>query len=180
MRRFMGMLLVLMALGLASCNPTMNLQRSGLRGIGDLTAVVYLERHAVANPLEFREACIKVLDYIDTGAISALPLDKVEAELRRIVPARWAGFVPGIIAAASSRHADLATAIGLKNVQRLRAYVMGLVHGADGYEPQTLNRCRDLSVGEDRGAGVRLWAERPGPAVSVSASQALSRGTIRS
>lgn len=107
---------------------SVNVQRSGLRGAGDLAVTVMLDMTAEANVPQLQERIITFLDTVEqfaaTGEIALLTRTELTARLLAEVSEKYAPWVQGAISAALT-YLDARAPIGEKNQRRILAYVKG-------------------------------------------------------
>jgi len=116
----------------------LNFQRSALRSSGDLASTTRLELISV-NAVEKEKADIikyakELLAFIETGAVKDLPIDELEAELRKLVPVEFALFVDAAMGYISAVDVDVDGKIGEANVKRIKAFLNGIISGATFYD----------------------------------------------
>lgn len=128
-----GLLLVV-----SSCTPpSLNVQRSALRSVGDLGVTVGLEfvaeKDVVALRKEIAEVAKKVVQFLDTGVVPNLTEAQINARLVSLVPPKYMSYFNTALTALSGRGIPIGQKIGSKNVRRIKAAVKGIQRGAEGY-----------------------------------------------
>ena len=130
------MIVGLFCLALAGCTTTLNVQRSVLRAGGDLIATERIEDVDVdavdAEKLAIKSAAQTIIDFLDTGDVSVLPLDGVRQALRDKLPEQYKYIADLLLAQAIDQTVSV-DKIGPNNVKRLKAFAIGLKSGADEY-----------------------------------------------
>jgi len=115
-----------------------NFERSALRSSGDLASTTRLELIAVGavdkERAEITKYAKELLDFIDTGRVKDLPVDELEAELRKLVPAEFALFVDAAMGYISTIDIDINGKIGEINAKRIKAFLTGVISGATYYD----------------------------------------------
>lgn len=116
----------------------LNFQRSALRSSGDLASTTRLELISVSVVEKEKAEIIKyakeLLGFIETGKVKDLPVDELEAELRKLVPVEFALFVDAAMGYISSVDIDIDGKIGEANVKRIKAFLNGVIGGATYYD----------------------------------------------
>ncbi len=125
------LLLPLLSMG---CAPgSLNVQRSGLRASGDLSITLFLDNNP-SSKADAKAQASKAMAFLETGGIANLPVTEVSGKLTAIIPLKYKDWVTQALAIAVIR-ANEATVdvskIGEANLARLRAFVRGVVQGAD-------------------------------------------------
>jgi len=116
---------------------SLNVQRSLLRGTGDGGITTVLENQDADKVAEIadgvKDICNDVLNFIDSGNIGELTKGELKAALLNVVPDGSADFVGDIIGLVSVSNVDTSQ-IGARNVKRIRAFLRGVILGADEYD----------------------------------------------
>jgi len=145
-RRLMIVAVVFSAL--AGCKPSMNVQRSGLRCVGDTGVTVLLDELPEEKVAEARKDVKDIgaalLKFLETGDVAALTMSELRAELEKLVPVKYKGYFDAVLSAASTQHVDVEK-IGPNNVKRVRAAILGCLEGEQRYD------VADRPVEEDDG-----------------------------
>ncbi len=138
-RRMFWPVVLAMGLGSMGCMTidSLNVQKSLLRGTGDNGITAVLENQD-ANEVDeivkgVKDICNDVLMFLGSGNISLLTKNQLKNELLDVVLAESADFVNDIVSLVSVTNVDLDT-IGPKNVKRIRAFIKGVIRGADEYK----------------------------------------------
>lgn len=132
--------MVMMLAGCQTPDPaSMNVQRAILYGGGAaltgpaLDAVDDADIEAVHA--ETIVVCKDILKFLDSGKVADLPMDQVEAELKKLLDKaghpELAFIVNAALAAVATQSVDLDKAIGAKNVERIEVVVMGVLYDAE-------------------------------------------------
>lgn len=149
---------VFVAVFAAGClPPSLNIQRSLLRNGGDSGVTFYLETVDEAKLAETQktigEACDAMDEFLKTGSAATLPLAEVEKQLKRVVPAQYQRWIGTALAAVSAVNVDVTKAIGVDNVKRIRAALIGIRIGATEYDEADRNVAPPVTSAPDHGSG---------------------------
>jgi len=126
-----SLLVLFSAVGCSSTHSSMNLQRSGLRGISDLSVTVLLDRAEVTELAGMKEQLEVLLDIVEQfandGKLSALTQDEVLALLLAQIPSEYAIHTQWLHTAITAALAttDTTLPIGENSQRRLLAFVYG-------------------------------------------------------
>jgi len=116
----------------------LNFQRSALRGTGDLAVTTQLEltsEGSVENDrAKIKKYAEELLKFLDTGKVKELPLEELDAALRKIVPLEFMFIVDGLLGYIDAQTVDIDGKIGEDNVKRIRAFLRGVIAGAGYYD----------------------------------------------
>ena len=139
---FKRLLEVCVAFGLVlssfSCETisSLNVQKSLLRGTGDSGITTVLENQSEEKVQEIADGvktiCNDVLNFLDSGNIAGLTVNELKAELLEVVPEGSEDFVNDILSLVIMQNVDVGS-IGSRNVKRIRAFVKGVIRGAEDY-----------------------------------------------
>lgn len=144
--RFISIIFVA-ALAAGCQTPSVNVQRSFLRVGGDTSVTFYLDTVDAAKLVETQtkigEICDAMETFINTGNVAALPLAKIEAQLKRVVPAKYQRWIGTVLAAVSAASFDVNGAIGAANVKRIMAAIIGVRIGSAEYSATDRNSTAD-------------------------------------
>lgn len=116
---------------------SLNVQRSALRGAGDAGTTALLERQdevdadGVAEGI--KNICNDVLFFLDDGNVNLLTKGELRAALLRVVPEESAKFVDDLLSLVSMARVDVGF-VGRRNIRRIKAFVIGVIRGADEYD----------------------------------------------
>lgn len=133
---------VVMAAGLAmagvGCVPSINMERSLLRGAGD-TSITAVADGTQGSDLQARlvgarAVATTLLAFTNTGGVALLTTAGLRAELLQRVSPDYALLVDQAIAMVSTKHIDVGGAIGVRNVKRVKAYLVGVLRGVKNYK----------------------------------------------
>jgi len=107
---------------------SMNMQRCGLRGAGDLSVTVMLDSTEVADAPKLQERVITFLDTVEqfaaTGDLASLTRTEFTDRLLAKVSPEYAPWVRGALGTAMTS-LDAHAVIGEKNKRRILAYING-------------------------------------------------------
>ena len=122
----------LMVVGCRVQAPSMNVQRSALRSLSDMSATFAIENiknHAEAQKqiMEYSTAALK---WLENGEIDKKTAIEVGKELKKIVPKKYWSFVDMAMDALDNVQADPQAILGKDNVRRLIAFFTGTKIGA--------------------------------------------------
>jgi len=134
----MRALLIFAVLGVLATGckgPSMNTQRSALRGTGDVVATVLLERVDAAEVPAKQALALKVIAEVekalDAEGVPELTLEKLQALMDK-VPGEYRPVADAIMKVV--RGVKLPTdKLGSNNIKRIRAALKGLTSGINGY-----------------------------------------------
>ena len=73
-----------------------------------------------------------ILNFLDSGNIAGLTVNELKAELLEVVPEGSEDFVNDILSLVIMQNVDVGS-IGSRNVKRIRAFVKGVIRGAEDY-----------------------------------------------
>ena len=123
---------------LAGCAPpSLNIQRSVLRGTGD-TAVTFVLDEVAEDKLDETSGKIKsivegVAKFLEDGKVANLTRSQLSTEILKIVPAKYKNWADQLLAVVSAQDITVDTAkvekIGVNNVLRLKAFLKGALGG---------------------------------------------------
>jgi hypothetical protein len=118
---------------------TLNVQRSALRGAGDLSCTAFLDRAPEADVCVVAEETRKIakglIDFLDRLPAEGCYPDALFELLRDRAGARGAWLVEGA-RIYCGRRLDRRLTVGPDNVKRIRAYLTGVVEACDEYDPK--------------------------------------------
>ena len=128
---------VVALLGMGCRAPSMNVQRSGLRGVGDVAATVLLERVPEAAVPVVREKALEVIAQCDAalsdGVLPGMSLDALKKILDEKVPEQYKPVSDAVLKVV--RGIRLPTeALGENNAKRIRAALVGIKSGVTEYK----------------------------------------------
>ena len=129
MRNRLGWALMLLCLAAVSggCSPlSLNMQKSGLRAVGDVSTTWLIEHREGVTAAGVLAAADKLIAYLESGDVSNLPLGDLEDKLKAQVPEQYAALVSKVVKAASKRLATATGKIGKNNVARMLALAKGI------------------------------------------------------
>lgn len=113
---------------------SLNLQRSALRGSGDVGATAYLDLNNSANPDKMKVSAEQMLKFFQTGDVSVFSLNAIKTKLEAIVSAEYVEWVDIALMIVGSQQLNVGQAIGKDNVKRIIAYLTGISTGATKFE----------------------------------------------
>ena len=156
--RFLAIVVVAaLAAGCQTPSFSLNVQRSLLRDGGDSGITFYLETvdkvKLADTQTKIGEACDAMETFLKTGQAAVLPLSEVEKQLKRVVPAKYHRIVSTAIAAISAVNVDVSKKIGVNNVKRIRAAVVGIRTGTTRYDVADRNPDPPVTSAPDPGLG---------------------------
>ena len=129
-----------LAVGMAGCTVTgssLNIQRSALRGAGDTGTTTMLENQNADEVVDIAAGvtsiCNDVKDFLNSGDIIDLTKGELKIQLLEVVPSGSADFVSDILSFVSVANYDVEK-IGSRNVKRIRAFLNGVIEGAQKYD----------------------------------------------
>jgi len=116
----------------------MNVQRSGLRSSGDLTATISLDELVKSEDVPGTVALIdetidKLLEFLEDGELIHLTRSEFRLKAMEYIPVRLRDFSDAFFAAVSTQHLNV-DKIGSKNVRRLKAFLKGAKNGLKEYK----------------------------------------------
>lgn len=120
--------------------PSMNLQRSALRGAGDTAVTVILDSSSDSS---YKESLTKIkgiaeaiLKFLEDGKVANLTRSQIGVEITKLVPAKYKGWADQLLAAASGTVVDVdkIEKIGVNNIARLKAFLKGTLSGTNEYK----------------------------------------------
>lgn len=137
MRIHICILILLLAAVMSSCSAgSMNVQRSGLRSVGDLSVTVLLDKTSEANIEKNKERIKKVLETIRTlvtsDDLTALTRTKFTTKLLKKIPAQYASWTRSVIDTALLS-VESHTQIDADDRRRIMAFVNGSFQAIDSY-----------------------------------------------
>ena len=136
MRRWM--VLAMVAMLLAGCVPSANMERSILRGVGDtgITAVADGKEETDVQALVdgTKSACAALLAFLDTGNVVNLTTSELEAKLISLVDSKYSSIVSQALTGIKVAQLDVNGKIWVRNMKRVRAIIKGVLRGANEYE----------------------------------------------
>ncbi len=122
----------------AGCVPSANMERSILRGAGDtsITAVADGKEEADVQALVegTKKACISMLAFLDTGNVSNLTTNELDAKLIGLVDSKYSSIVAQALAVIKAAQVDVNGKIGARNMKRVRAVIKCVLRGCAEYE----------------------------------------------
>lgn len=120
---------------LAACAaPSLNMQRSLLRGSGDVAATAYLDHNDDVAPRTLVQVAVGVQAFLESGDVSELPLDELKARLAQLIPIRYRAWGEQLLGVIDTQSVDVRGTVGVLNARRLEAFVIGFLRGAEAYE----------------------------------------------
>lgn len=129
---------------------SLNVQRSALRGAGDMTATVYLDRADEPDAERVAGIADGLYEFVGTGDLAALPLDVVEDRLCALVPTDYQWLVRQVLAVIVLQDVDVGERIGAANVERIEAFLDGVRTGAIKF------RRAEPDAGSEAGVGTAV------------------------
>jgi len=134
--RFLTLVLALILL--AGCTPpSMNLQRSALRSLGDVGVTVTLDLvkadKVKATQAEVVVVCDAVLRFLNGGTADGLTQTGISSKLQSLIPAKYRAYFSSALQALSGQTINVGAKIGMKNLRRINAAVVGIKAGARYY-----------------------------------------------
>ncbi len=132
------MVFAAVALLAAGCVPSANMERSILRGVGDTSIVAVADgKEEVDVPALVegtKKACTAILAFLDTGNVSNLTTNELDAKLINLVDSKYSSIVAQALAVIKIAQINVDGKIGARNMKRVRAVVKGVLRGANEYE----------------------------------------------
>lgn len=134
MRKGCGVLLLLV-LVLGGCG-TMNLQLWGISSSGGLATVLLLDAQSTANlpstKARVRGIAKELLDFLGSGTVADLTKGALKTEIYKLVPYKYRDFADAALARVSMNQVYVGR-IGQENVDRIKAFLTGVLEGCDDY-----------------------------------------------
>lgn len=159
--------LLVLLMGVVGCNTlsdygTMNVQRSGLRGAGDLSVTVMLDQTQAADveqlKAEITTFLYAVRGFAETGNIATLTRTELITRLLGEVAGQYTPWVHMAINAALTT-LDPTVSIGEAGRKRLIAFVYGSLTATACYQTEDRAEERGLSIQESLETGLPVWPE---------------------
>jgi len=118
------------------CAMTMNYQLSTIRSSGDVASVAMIESSPTselsATKAKVKEISLSVLAFLNTGEVKNLTDSELREELLKIVPDKYIPIVVDMLNVLSTKDVDI-DKIGERNVDRLKAFCVGIISGESNY-----------------------------------------------
>ena len=135
--RMLVVVLFMAMVFMAGCKqPGMNVQRSGLRDVGDIASTLWLENIEMAKVEkrkgEIIETCDKLLEFLKTGQVIGLTSGALIEKLIGKVPTDYIWIPQQALVYANLANVDT-NIVGDKNKKRLVAFIVGMKRGGEGY-----------------------------------------------
>jgi len=111
--------------------PTLNEQRSAIRGTGDLAVTVYLDEFSgdvVTERAEMSEVMDDLYEFTQTGDLAFITKDVLIRKLEAMAPDKYKPLVEQALDYIALQHVNVEK-IGAANVQRLLAFFIGAKQG---------------------------------------------------
>ena len=125
--RYVSLVLCLAVFGCTP--PSMNMQRSMLRGGCDAATTVALDSVPVDQlagvRVDISSTCSALASFMGSGNVSDLTSATVTAKLQELVPERLRPYFSAVLAAVSSQQVNTAK-IGVDNIKRINAAILGV------------------------------------------------------
>ena len=133
-----GALVMLFTVGCSSLQ-SLNLQRSGLRSVGDVAVTAYLDSvdddKWEAHQTEIDDIVTRLTEFMTTGEVENLVYPKLVEAIRGLVPNQYRTISNQLLAAVENTSADVKVEkIGQENVDRINAFLAGAATGLRAYK----------------------------------------------
>ena len=129
----------LFATGCASFG-SLNLQRSGLRGLGDTAVTVLLdqlpESQWEAASTELADAFQRLTDFVETGETQNLVFPKLVEKVRSVIPTQYRSIGEALLVSIEHGSATVdvdVEIVGQDNLDRIKAFLEGAGSGLRAY-----------------------------------------------
>ena len=137
MRKFGLLPLALLLTVAVGCQrPSLNVERSLLRGSGDVSAtlVINIVDNQVEVQKEITTYAIAILKWLDKGEIDKQTAAQVAKDLKKIIPAKYWSLIDMAMGALDNVQADPTALLGVNNLKRLKAFFRGVQTGSIAFE----------------------------------------------
>lgn len=131
------LVMVMALLALPGCDqPSLNMQRAGLRDVGDAGATVWLEEidesKVDKRRVQIHDSCGKIIEFLETGQVASLTSSVLAQKLVDLVPDEYK-WLPADVLAAVSLAKTSNEIVGNNNIKRMIAFCRGMQRGAELY-----------------------------------------------
>ena len=156
------MVILVMALCAQGCTwikpsiKSVNIQCSGIRGIGDTALVTAIDSlgddtEALAVKTKVKEITLSVQLFLQNGKVAELTIPEITQELEKLIPANYRFLVDIALAQIQGIVLDV-DKIGATNLARINSLCVGIIRGCDLYDM----KYRPV---KDKARGMRVLAE---------------------
>lgn len=152
--------------------PTINLQLSSLRSVGDVAATIYLDERNLADvpkrQEEIKQFAEKIAEFLDSGNAAKLTETKLKDGILKLVPEVYRGIGQSLLDSLSKRELNVKTqAIGLRNIARLKAFLGGAIVAVDEYKTYLRKKEEEAAAKAAAAAAAEPPAPVPEPSPTV-------------
>jgi hypothetical protein len=135
---FAAVLLVFVSGCVTPSAKSMNIQRSGIRCVGDTATTVSLDSLATVAEVDavkpkIKEIAMAVQLFLKDGKVADLTIPEITQELRKLIPEQYRFLLDILIAQIQGITVDVQK-IGANNVERINSVCVGVLHGCDLYD----------------------------------------------
>jgi len=124
-----SLLIAIVLLAIGCTPPSMNMQRSGLRGICDAGTTAALdavsEESLPAVQKDIKDTCDALSKFMADGKVADLVYSDFRAAIEKLIPQNLKSYFDAVLAAASTQELDIGK-LGTNNVKRINAAILGV------------------------------------------------------